>query len=137
MPQYSKSPLIEVLCEFHFSPGPAWEDVFVGLIYEKVRHAYPIRKAVRTVSVNLTPVALADITAIKRSQFCRSDEKALIQIGEHFLAVNHLRPYPTWREYFPMAQQALSVYTEIAAPKSVSRIALRYINRFDSLNAFA
>ncbi len=64
-------------------------------------------------------------------QFLREDEKALIQVDRDLLAVNHLKPYPTWQEFLPLIQQGFDAYCQIANPKGILRIGLRYINRIE------
>jgi uncharacterized protein (TIGR04255 family) len=66
-----------------------------------------------------------------RMQFMREDERALIQVGPDLLAVNHLKPYSDWATFKPMIERALGVYEQIAKPKAISRIGLRYINRLE------
>lgn len=62
-------------------------------------------------------------------QFLRDDERALIQVGPDLLTVNHLKPYPKWGAYQAMITHALQVYRQVANPKGLDRIGLRYINR--------
>jgi len=64
-------------------------------------------------------------------QFLREDEKALIQVGPDLVAINHLKPYPTWQEFLPLIQRGFDAYCKAAAPKGVRRIGLRYINRIE------
>jgi uncharacterized protein (TIGR04255 family) len=40
-----------------------------------------------------------------------------------------IAPYTTWEEVFAEAQRLWNVYTDLSAPRQVSRIAVRYINR--------
>jgi uncharacterized protein (TIGR04255 family) len=64
-------------------------------------------------------------------QFLRSDERALLQVGPDLLTVNHLKPYPSWTAFKEMIVRALKVYREVAAPKGIRRIGLRYINKIE------
>jgi uncharacterized protein (TIGR04255 family) len=65
------------------------------------------------------------------SQFVREDETALVQIGQDVLTINHLKPYPTWDHFAPMIMRAFNVYREVAQPKALQHIALRYINHIE------
>ena len=67
----------------------------------------------------------------RRIQFVRSDERALIQLGQDLLAINHLEPYPTWAYFKPIILDKLEVYQDIAQPEGLERIGLRYINKIE------
>ena len=49
--------------------------------------------------------------------------------GPHLLAVNRLEPYSSWDEFLPAIKNAFDAYLEIAEPKALARLGLRYINR--------
>jgi len=68
---------------------------------------------------------------VAKMQFLRNDESALIQIGPDLLAVNHLRPYPSWKTFKTIILENLRIYREIADPRTLIRIGLRYINRIE------
>lgn len=132
--KYKKPPIIEALCEFRFEPGEEWDITFPGLFYEKVRDNFPKKKSSRR--MQFRAISEAEEPHIRQEivefiQFLRQDEKALVQIVPNLLAVNHLKPYPTWNEFRPIILNSLSKYREIANPKGIMRIGLRYINRIE------
>lgn len=132
--RYKNPPVVEALCEFQFEPDSPWDLAMPGLIYEKVRDAFPKRRQAKVLDVGFLagPEAVEQkVRAMDRMQFLREDEKALIQVGPHFLAVNHLEPYPSWEEFLPLIEKGLEAYCDVAAPKSIHRIGLRYINRIE------
>ena len=132
--RYKNPPIIEAVCEFRFGQDSPWDIAVPGLVYAEVRGAFPKRRQVRKLGVGI----LADEGAVKPNiqaadvmQFHQADEKALIQVGLHLLAINHLRPYPSWDKFLPMIEKALRTYYEVAAPNSIHRIGLRYVNRVE------
>jgi uncharacterized protein (TIGR04255 family) len=132
--KYKNPPLVEALCEFHFEQNSPWDLVIPGLIYEKVRTSFPERKQIRVHSLEALQganVLRQNIRITDRMQFLREDEKAFIQIGVNLLAVNHLKPYPSWEEFLPLIKEGFQAYSEIAKPKNIQRIGLRYINHID------
>jgi len=132
--KYRNPPIIEALCEFRFEPSLPWDLAIPGLVYEKVRDSFPKRRQIRAfeTSISTGPAGVEQqIRTTDRMQFLREDEKALIQVGPDLLAVNHLRPYPTWREFLPLIQKGFDAYREAANPKGIRRIGLRYINRIE------
>ncbi|MBC7259157.1 MAG: TIGR04255 family protein [Chloroflexi bacterium] len=132
--RYRNPPVVEALCEFRFKPGQPWDLAIPGLVYEKIRDRFPKRRQARIVelSVTATPDGVGQqVLTADRMQFLREDEKALVQVDRDLLAVNHLKPYPTWREFLPLIQQGFSAYRDVARPEGFQRIGLRYINRIE------
>lgn len=130
---YSNAPLIEALCEFHFAPNQNWDWTIPGLVYSKVKPDYPDKQEQQTIQfgVGVGQPFPSSPPGISRVQFLRKDRSALIQIGPHFLGVNHLRPYPGWDEFRKMILKNLDIYAEIAQPTNVLRAGLRYINKIE------
>jgi uncharacterized protein (TIGR04255 family) len=62
-------------------------------------------------------------------QFLQADGNALVQVAQDLLVVNQLKPYPTWREFLPLIRQGFNAYQQVANPKGLHKVGLRYINR--------
>jgi len=130
--KYANPPLIEALCEFQFEPDTKWDATVLGLVYERVRGQFPTRRPARQYSVSISPGpegVKPTVQATERMQFLREDGVAMVQVGPHLLAVNHLKPYPSWERFLPLIHEGLKAYTDVASPTSIRRIGLRYINR--------
>lgn len=132
---YLNPPLIEAICELRFEPSQPWDWTIPGLIYAELRHDFPKRKEQRALGIEVQegPQELRHRVhrQVDRMQFLRQDEKALVQVGRDILAVNHLRPYPSWPEFRRLITRALEIYHAVAAPTGYRRISLRYINRIE------
>ncbi len=132
---YENPPLIEALCEFRFEPSQPWDWTIPGLVYDKVKSEYPKKRQQNIVEVELRAeqeeLAQRLKGGIARMQFLRPDEQALIQVGPDLLTVNHLKPYPTWQAFKARIVHALKIYREVANPKGIRRIGLRYINKIE------
>jgi uncharacterized protein (TIGR04255 family) len=129
--QYDLPPIAEVVCQFQFVPSIPWDAAIPGLIYPQLRKDYPKRKGLRSIESQLNPAQggfQQQFQMADRVQFLREDEKAFVQIGTDFLAINHLDPYPGWGKFRPIIRQGFEVYREIAKPSGLLRIGLRYIN---------
>jgi uncharacterized protein (TIGR04255 family) len=74
---------------------------------------------------------LQQVQPIELVQFLREDERALIQVGQHLLVINQLKPYPTWEQFSELIQQGFEAYCIASKPKAIQRIVLRYINKID------
>lgn len=132
--RYENPPIIEVLCEYRFEPSGPWDLTVPGLVYEKVQGAFPGKRLVKAVeaSISTGPEAIRqEVLTTDRMQFLTQDEKALIQVGRDLLAINHLKPYPTWQHFLPLIRQGFDAYREVTNPKGIRRIGLRYINRVE------
>ncbi len=132
--KYRNPPIVEAICEFRFEPGTPWDMAIPGLIYEKIKDSFPKRRQVQEVETSIVvgPEGVEHkVTPIDRMQFLREDEKALIQVGPNLLAVNHLKPYPTWQKFLPLIRQGVDAYVGAASPKGIHRVGLRYINRIE------
>ena len=131
--QYCNPPLVEAVCEFRFQ-GDQWDMAIPGLLSEKLKEHFPQRRQVP--GFGLTIMGQADsvshrVTPQDILQLRRNDDTALIQVGQHLLSVNHLRPYPGWAGYLPLIREGFAAYRGLAEPKGFNRIGLRYINRLD------
>jgi uncharacterized protein (TIGR04255 family) len=132
--KYRNPPIVEALCEFRFEPGAPWDMTIPGLVYERIRDGFPKRRQAKIfeASVAAGPEGIGQqVLTADRMQFLREDEKALVQVGPNLLAVNHLKPYPTWQEFLPLIRQGFDAYLAAANPKGIQRIGLRYINRIE------
>ncbi len=131
---YKNPPLIEALCEFQFEPGQPWDWTIPGLVYDKLKNEYPKKKQQKIIEMEVRAEQEISQTVkggIARMQFLREDETALVQVGPNLLVVNHLKPYPTWGKFQEMIKNGLAVYRDVASPKAIKRISLRYINRLE------
>jgi uncharacterized protein (TIGR04255 family) len=133
--KYKNPPIIEALCEFQFIPGQPWDLTIPGLIYEKVRDEFPDRQQQIGIGVQFRPTEKGVEHKVEpappRIQFYKEDKTALIQVAPDLLAVNQLKPYPTWSKFKPMILKILQTYREVTNPKGFKRVELRYINKIN------
>lgn len=133
---YKKPSVIEALCEFRFNQDRPWDLTIPGLIYEKVRTTFPIRRQQPQMQITISTEPITTSAApLGMAQFLRKDEKALIQIAPYILSINQLAPYPTWLKFRNLITKGLQAYRDVANPGSISRIGLRYINHIQLLEA--
>lgn len=127
-------PLIEAICEFQFELDAPWNRDIEGSLYEKVHAAFPEWHQIAQMNTNITTTS--EITEPQSEdshliQFLRDDEKAIIQTGPHFLAVSHLKPYPSWSEFLALIDSTFKTYREAVNPTQTDSIKLNYINRIE------
>lgn len=134
---YRNPPLVEAACEFRFKSEHPWDWTIPGIIYERIRDKFPVKRQQAGLEITLgpgegtlVPVPIPP-TAINRMQFVREDESALIQLGSNLLAVNQFQPYPEWPKFKRQIMEQLDTYRSVAEPDGFARLGLRYVNRVD------
>jgi uncharacterized protein (TIGR04255 family) len=135
--KYKNPPIVEAVCEFQFERDSDWSSMIPDQLYQKLGGeggSFPTRRIQKrhSISINLNSPE-QEVPSVSqaedRSQFVREDGTALVQVGKHLLAVNHLRPYPSWNLFKPLVDEALSGYMDIAKPTGIHRVGLRYVNK--------
>ena len=130
---YKNAPILEALCEFRFASDPKWDYTIPGLMYDRVKSQFPERRQENLVAVEFESEEKGLKQRVKapgiKMQFRRMDGSALLQVAPHLLAVNQLKPYPTWPQFKSITLEAYATYLEIAHPAGIERIGLRYINQ--------
>jgi uncharacterized protein (TIGR04255 family) len=66
--------------------------------------------------------------------FKSSDERLIAQFRVDGFTLNRLEPYTNWQELYTIAIELWQQYCKVASPETVTRIALRYINRIPLLS---
>lgn len=130
-----KYPIIEVLCEFQFNPGQPWDMTMPGIIYEKIKDDFPLKRQQISIGLGIG-IGIEPGKGISgrfgippRIQFLNPDESALVQVGPDLLVVNHLKPYPKWETFKNLILKNLEIYIDNVKPIGFKRIGLRYINK--------
>jgi len=132
--RYKSPAVVEVVCEFRFVPSEPWDLAVPGLIYDRLRKDLPTRRPVRRLETSdrrQGDQLSHEIRVRPVIRFLSRDEKRFAQVGPDLLSVNHLAPYPGWGEYCPLIESCYSAYGQVANPKGLSRIGLRYINHIE------
>jgi len=134
---YKNPPLIEAVCEFRFDPTSPWDLAIPGLFYEQVKSSHPVKRPISSVEVILrsvpnqqfAPQSLPpSVQHMDRIQFLGDDEKSVLMLGPHVISVHRLAPYTRWEDFKPSIAKALEVYRNVASPKGLSKIGLKFQN---------
>lgn len=131
--QYKNSPIAEVVCEFRFELETIFDQKIVDLFFEEIRENFPKRKKGQVHQMKLeinTQVQNFNKTLEEFDQFLSDDEKTLIQLDKGRLSIHRLKPYNSWREFYPLINLVFNSYIKNIKIKSIRRIGLRYINNF-------
>lgn len=131
--KYRKPPVYEALCELFFSDS-TWDDTIPGRFYERVKGSFPIKEQKEAfqaeVAFSRAGEASAGVRKMPpRMQFCTSSRDRIVQVGQDLLVVNQLQPYPHFEVWEPVIYSMLDVYRDLAQPKAIARLGVRYLNR--------
>jgi uncharacterized protein (TIGR04255 family) len=132
MAKYRKPPIGEAVCELRFIPSAPWDLAVPGLIYERLRTAFPKRRQVKVLDSAIqlqTQATLHQFVTTDRLQCVSEDEKDVVGIGPNVLAISRLDPYKGWEQFRPTIMKALDAYSEVVSAKALQRAGLRYLNQ--------
>ena len=132
--KYENPPFVEAVCEFRLTRDTSWDLAIPGLFYEKVKDVFPRReqRVVQEIELTQGPQGLQQqIRTAERVVLLTEDRKMLIQLGPRLLAVNALKPYPTWQGFKPIIEKAWKTLENLLEVRGLQRIGLRYINRIE------
>src|SRR5713226_8010172 len=134
---YENPPIVEALAEVSFA-GSDWKPSIPGRFYERVKDRFPEEGRRDQVGVQLSvSPEQADWRLERgapRSLFLASDQSQMVQLAPELLVYNQLypdreRPYRHFEEWRPTVMEMLAIYRELAKPKTIERLGLRYINK--------
>lgn len=131
--RYRNPPVVEALCEIYLKES-AWDDTVPGQFYDRVKDRFPVKRQREIQEAKFSLSTAGEAAAgIRRLppwiQFVTESGDRMIQLARDLLVVNQLRPYPHFDDWEPAIYSALEVYRELAMPKAVARLGVRYINR--------
>ena len=130
--KYVNPPVVEVLCEVYFHQSK-WDVTLPSLFFGKVRRSYPKKRESKQIGVHVSISKETQATQVQRGeariQFMKEDGSRLIQIEKNLLVINQLKPYPSFEDWEPVVKQMVTHYSEIAQPKGIKKIGVRYLNR--------
>jgi uncharacterized protein (TIGR04255 family) len=137
---YQKPPISEAICEFRFSESTQWDITIPGLLYGKLQSLFPFKE--QRIFKNFQIVERPNgpeqiITDMERVLFFSEDRRSVVFVGQNFLSVNVLPPYPGWNKYFPLIQNVFQTYSELVNDLSFDRIGLRYVNTITLPESFS
>ncbi len=129
---YKNPPIVEAICEFRLSQDTRWDLTIPGLFYERVKDDFPHKEQKMVSQIELTQETNTfqqKIIMSERILLFSDDRKRIIQVGNWLLAINVLKPYPTWNGFRSIIEKCWNNLLEIIDIKGLERVSLRYINQ--------
>jgi uncharacterized protein (TIGR04255 family) len=133
----SRAPITEALLDLRAVLPTDFDVKSLEEIHDAIRDRYPNKDERRREEIEFVvkpgeePRASPKSMGIHGYFFRSEDEKRIVQYRRDGFTFNWLRPYATWERLRKEAKEAWENYRQLAQPVSITRIALRYINRLD------
>ncbi len=135
-PVYANAPIVESVLDIQVEPSEGVTLEKIETFHDHVKDRFPkIEKRARSMaqiriseqgsSLDSPPV---NIVGFRYSSII---EKKIVQAGLYGFSLNKLKPYESWETFSSEAHELWDLYTKIAQPAKIRRIALRYINRIE------
>lgn len=131
--EYLKPPIVEKVCQFLLTPDTPWDVTIPGQIYDEVKQEFTRKEpgVLRRVRVTPTPQGAPEVEKMDGVRFFTDDKKKLIQLTPRNLAINCLKPCPTWDEFSLMIEKVRDILTNATQFESFQAIKLIYVNRIE------
>jgi uncharacterized protein (TIGR04255 family) len=131
---YPKAPITEAVIDLRVVPRSDLTLADIKAVQVKFAEAYPVIEELfeSQLQFQLGPNPQAHTASHHNGyRWKGSDPANVVQTRLDAFALSRLSPYDRWESFIKEARKIWDVYLEVAKPKSVSRIAVRFINRFD------
>ena len=131
---YSKAPITEAVIELRVNARPDLELADLKAAHAQVISDYP---GVQDLYENQLRFALGPVpqaqTASRQNGFrwIGADSSNILQARLDAFVISRLAPYDRWDSFVQEARRTWNVVKSKTRPSGVSRIAVRFINRFD------
>ena len=136
--KYKNPPLVEAICEFHFSLVEGVTNFpFVNEFYEHIKQRFPNRSEKNAIEFTFSPFIDSNsqtpkvLETVDLYQFKSEDERVIVQVGENLITINHLREYSNWEIYKPIILNIFSDFICLTNRVELRKINIRAINQIE------
>lgn len=134
-PRFPNAPIVEAILDIRVRFGSRVALSQLADFYEVVRDHFPVKEE-RVTWEGTLQVAQQEVQqAVKRGPegfiFRAADGRRSVQARQDGFTFNWLRPYDRWPSLRDEAKKYWERYVAMFRPESVTRVALRYINRLE------
>lgn len=129
---YSNAPIIEAIIDLRVSlPESTSIDVFTRL-KETLLSSFPIENDMRVETAVFTPNEFPSTTSEHIGfRLMSEDKQKVVVVTLQGFTFSHLAPYDNWEMFRDEAREQWNNYKSACFPTSITRTAVRYINRLD------
>ncbi|HSB70499.1 MAG TPA: TIGR04255 family protein [Candidatus Methylomirabilis sp.] len=131
----SHAPIIEAIFDFRVKARSGLRAEEFATVHSQFANRLPKMKKLHGFQLSAKvqpegqPIIQDQDLGLQGYFFKDTDEKTIAQFRIDGFTFNRLHPYSSWDELFPVVKELWLVYSTVASPQIVTRLALRYINR--------
>ncbi len=131
---YSRAPITEAIIDLRVTLPDGFSVDDLANIHSHITDRFPTREPIHTASLMFQSGPSIKIDANQEHHgflFRSEDGLRILQAKLSGFTFNRLAPYNTWEEFSASARQLWEVYKDVCKPSSVTRAAVRFINRLN------
>ncbi len=131
---YSRAPITEAIIDLRVTLPEGFSVDNLADIHDHIIDRFPTKEPVHAGSVMFQAGPSIKIDASREHHgflFRSEDGLRIFQATLNGFTFNRLAPYNTWEEFSSEARNLWEIYKKICKPSSVTRAAIRFINRLD------
>lgn len=134
-PKLTKAPITEALIDLRVKLPASIDAQKIESIYESIKEQYPMKNKIFKSEIHVTiPAGRLDNPPeydIRGYFYKTPDKKQIVQNRLDGFTFNRLHPYIAWIDFHSEAYRLWQIYKEATSPESITRVALRYINKLN------
>ena len=133
-PHLDRAPITEALVDFRVKLPERMNLAKLASIHEAISSDYPSKKERMRMEgeINVKEGKFITKTTLVDGYIYRSkDEKQVVQSRLDGFTFSRLKPYQDWERLRQEAFRLWKLYSDIATPEAITRVALRYINTME------
>lgn len=132
--RYPNPTIAEAICDIRFRIKE-WKLSLPGEFFKYIQDEYPEMEPISAIGLQLefgpTGAGTKIIPQSQRVRFKHKNRALILQLAENNFTINTLSPYPGWETVRKDALVAWQKLEAVLRPDAITRIGLRYINRFE------
>lgn len=134
-PHLNNAPITEAIIDFRVRLPGAFEILRLKEAHPQLSADYPTIEEQQVTQqqfeqrLGQPPKLMVRSQGVLGYRFRSGDSKSIVQFRRNGFTFNRLKPYPSWDQVFPEACRLWNIYSTVAGPEEISRIAVRFINR--------
>ena len=134
MTQYKNPPIIEAVCEFRFSKEMVWSEDIAEEFFTKISDSFPNKQ--KRILKNLQFQTSQEEAKMQMHQkplhaFWNHDKTMLIQLGDRYLSIHALKPYPSWKKFSPIIEEIYNSLRDLITIQKFERIGFVYSDKIN------
>ncbi len=136
-PTYPHPAISEAVCDIHFRLPQisGWKPSLPGELFKHIQNEYPEIEPVIEMGLQFefgpTGTGTKIVPQPQKVRFKHRTRPLILQLAENNFSVSTLPPYQGWKVMRDDVLSAWQQVEEVLKPELITRIGLRYINRFD------